>query len=306
MLTALVLKSVGASYTVWNNQIGLHTCGIKGKLKLQQSKLNNPIAVGDEVELELYEEEYLIKAIVPRRNYIIRESVHKTEHQHIVASNLDLILIVMSYKQPRTSLGFLDRILVSSEAYSIPCYILLNKSDTLTETEKMECSDTLLYYDKIGYPGHFTSTISREGIPQLEQLIRGKKVLFIGHSGAGKTSLTNLLFPGFDLKTQNVSSFTQKGVHTTTFAEMHTLDYKTFVVDTPGIKEFGLVDMDSSEISHYFPEMRTLMSQCKYSDCTHTNEPGCRVIASLGNGEILRSRYKSYLSMLHTHVHKRR
>jgi ribosome biogenesis GTPase len=240
----------------------------------------------------------IIQTILPRRNYLIRKSVHKTAEGHLIASNLDQTLLVVTLAFPRTSLGFIDRFLVSAEAFGIPALLIFNKADLYDEELKMIQAELAETYEKLNYRSIRTSTISGEGLKELKEIIKGKKSLFSGHSGVGKSSLLNALAPQFQIKTSEISDFANKGVHTTTFAEMYELEEKTFIIDTPGIKELGIFEITEDELSHFFPEMVAVLGQCKFHNCKHINEPKCTVIEKVKNGEIALSRYQSYLSMI--------
>lgn len=294
-----VIKSTGSWYLVRNSDGEIIQCRLKGKLKLNDIKTTNPVAVGDLVLFD-YEEENLgnIYEILPRKNYIIRKSVHKTGHASLIAANIDQAMVVVTIKLPKTSLGFIDRFLVSAEAYQIPCTLIFNKQDLLNDEEKEIQNELINLYQNIGVESILCSVKDNEGIEAIKSKLANKISLISGHSGVGKSSLINLLIPNLDLQTKEISKFANKGVHTTTFAEMFTLNKNTFIIDTPGIKEIGLVDIESNELSNYFPEMKKLENQCKFNNCVHVNEPNCAVIDALEKNEIALSRYKSYLSML--------
>ena len=278
----------------------MHHCRLRGKFKNQGLKVSNPLAVGDEVEFTVEEQTEgagVIHHIAPRRNYIIRRSVHKTEHAHIVAANLDQALLVVTLASPATSFGFIDRFLVTAEAYHIPVTLLFNKTD-LYDADLAEYQDQILHmYGRLGYPGLRCSAQNGEGLSDNDGLLDGKVSLLSGHSGVGKSTLINALVPDLDLKTAEISQFSDKGVHTTTYAEMLEVRPGTYLIDTPGIKELGLVDMKAGELAHYFPEMRALLGQCRYHNCQHLHEPGCAVREAVDKGRIALPRYDSYLSM---------
>ncbi|MCS6820902.1 MAG: ribosome small subunit-dependent GTPase A [Microscillaceae bacterium] len=300
-MQGLVMRTTGSWYDVLAENQEIIKCRLRGKTKLQDLKVTNPIAVGDVVtfEPEPYNpKQGVITAIAPRENYIIRQSVHKKGHGHIIAANIDQAVLMVTLAMPRTSLGFIDRFLVSAEAFRIPTVLVFNKLDLLDE-ELLNYQQLLKnLYESLGYPCIFTSVLTKQGIEQFEQMLTGKKTLLSGHSGVGKSSLINAIAPHLNLKTREVSTFANKGVHTTTFATMYQLQTNTFLIDTPGIKELGLIDMEQWEISHYFPEMRKLLNQCRYHNCLHLNEPQCRVLEAVEQGNIALSRYESYLSML--------
>ncbi|GAA4314820.1 ribosome small subunit-dependent GTPase A [Nibribacter koreensis] len=296
-----VIKSTGSWYLVRNHaDLQLYRCRLRGKFKNKGLKVSNPIAVGDEVTLELEGNEGhgVITEIAVRRNYIIRKSTHKAHHAHIVASNLDQAFLVVTLASPRTSFGFIDRFLVTAEAYQIPTTLLFNKSDLYDKDAQAYLKQVMALYSQIGYPGISCSAHSGEGIEEIKGLLKDKTTLLSGHSGVGKSTLINVLVPDLDLKTTEISAFSDKGVHTTTFAEMFEVEPGTYLIDTPGIKELGVVEMKREEIGLYFPEIRDMRSQCKYHNCLHLNEPGCAVQAAVKAGKIALPRYESYLSLL--------
>jgi len=296
-----VTKSTGSWYEVKTETGEILQARLRGKFKMKGLKVNNPLAVGDLVELEKEEankEAALISKILDRKNYIIRKSTRKNGFSHILASNLDQTLLVATLSFPRTSLGFIDRFLVSAESFRIPSLLVFNKQDLMTSEDIEYCELLMEMYRSLGYGAFLISAEKDLGLEALKQELEGKSTLIAGHSGVGKSTLMNKLIPGLSLKTGEVSTFANKGTHTTTFAEMFEINPTSKIIDTPGIKELGLVDMESTEISHYFPEMRDYLGQCKYNNCTHTNEPKCAVLEALIAGEISDSRYNSYLSIL--------
>lgn len=299
-----VFKSTGSWYTVQTEDGQNFQCRLRGKFKQQGLKTNNPIAVGDEVMIDETGEEKgaaVIKEILPRTNYIIRKSTRKSGFSHILASNIDRAIVLATITFPRTSQGFIDRFLVSAESFRIPATVLLNKKDLYKEKELHKAQHLIDLYTNLGYPCQLISAQDKDDIEQVRHMIKGQTTLISGHSGVGKSTLMNALAPDLQLRTGEVSTFANKGTHTTTFAEMFALDTDTFLIDTPGIKELGLVDMTDAEISHYFPEMRAFLGACKFHNCKHINEPGCRVIQALKEAEIDESRYLSYLSILEDH-----
>lgn len=305
---AFVTKTTGSFYQIRLSDGQEHLAVLRGKNKLKESRVNNPIAVGDFVlcEPENHEEgKWVIHDILERENYLVRNSTHKKGFSHIIASNLDQIIIVASLVTPRTSLGFIDRITVSAESYRIPVIILLNKSDLFDEDLAAFAEDIKMIYQDADYPVLFTSTITQEGIEELKTLIQNKKSLFTGHSGAGKSSLLNTLDPNLNLRTSEISAHSEKGIHTTTFAEMFHVGDETFLIDTPGIKELGINEIEDQELHHFFPEMRKYFNQCKFHNCRHLNEPGCAVKQAIEEGYISDSRYNSYLSILENEDNRR-
>jgi ribosome biogenesis GTPase len=297
----IVFRSTGSWYEVRDENRIMYQCRLKGKFKIQNLKVTNPIAVGDVVGFEIEDEETLtgtINEIELRKNYIIRQSVHKTAHGHLIATNMDQAILIVTLTFPKTSLGFIDRFLVSSEAFRIPTILVFNKID-LADDDDREMHEALMYlYESLGYQCLLTSTITGEGMDKLKEILDKKYSLFSGHSGVGKSSLLNNLVPELDLATSEISTFANKGVHTTTFAEMFEIWEDTYLIDTPGIKELGLIDLENEHISHYFPEMRKKLGDCKFHNCQHINEPKCAVKEAVGSGEISESRYASYLSMM--------
>ncbi|RYY12833.1 MAG: ribosome small subunit-dependent GTPase A [Cytophagaceae bacterium] len=301
-MTGIVVKSTGSWYVVRDPATGqLYRCRLRGKFKNKGLKVSNPLAVGDGVEFELPEQSEgagVIHTIAPRRNYIIRRSVHKSEHAHIVAANLDQALLLVTLVSPATSFGFIDRFLVTAEAYHLPALLIFNKSDLYDD-------DTLDYqrqiagmYASVGYPSVLCSAETGDNVAAVAALLPNKVSLLSGHSGVGKSTLINELVPDLDLKTAEISAFSDKGKHTTTFAEMLEIVPGTYLIDTPGIKELGLVDVPAAELAGYFPEMRALLNQCRYHNCRHVHEPGCAVIEAVDQGRLAVPRYESYLSML--------
>jgi len=296
-----VVKSTGSWYVV---KVGdrFISARLKGKFKQEDLKLTNPIAVGDWVELEkeVGQETAVIKEILPRENYVIRKSTRKQHFSHIIASNLDQAILVITMKKPRTSLGFIDRFLVSTESFRIPAVLVVNKMDQLEGEEEEEwLQDIHEIYEPLGYKVLEVSALKDQDLKvKFLPLIQGKSSLIAGHSGVGKSTLLNALIPEAAQQTQEVSGYSSKGVHTTTFAEMFFLPEGGDLIDTPGIKEFGILDVEDTELSHYFPEMRQFIGQCKYNNCTHTNEPGCIVIQKMEEGYIHPYRYRSYVNIL--------
>lgn len=299
MKRGVVVKSTGKFYRVLSEDGEEMECTIRGKFRTQGLRTTNPVAVGDHVEIDVEKEGIgVITHIDERKNYIIRKSVNLSKEAHIVASNIDQAILLITLKAPDTSFGFADRFLVTAEAYGIPVKMVINKMDVYDEKILLKVQKWIDIYTAIGYPCYKMSAETGEGIDAIIELMKDKVTLISGHSGAGKSTLVNRIEPGLQLKTSEVSESHNKGKHTTTFAEMFPLSIGGFIIDTPGIKGFGLVDMEKEMLSHYFPEMFELLSDCKFHNCQHMNEPGCAVKKALEAGEIAESRYKSYLSLL--------
>jgi len=305
-MKGLVTKSTGSWYRVKAEDGQEMDARLRGKFKLDDKKITNPIAVGDEVIMEPQRDEWVIVDIIERKNYIVRQSPRKKHHDHLIATNLDQAVMIATLKQPRTSLGFIDRFLVTLEAFRIPGVIIFNKMDLLNEEELDEAGYlSFIYEQKVGYPCLRASFLEGNLSDELSNVFKGKRTLLSGHSGSGKSTLINLLVPGADQKTAQISSFANKGVHTTTFAEMFFIDENSAVIDTPGIKELGLAEIEKDELAHYFPEMRAYLGECKFHNCLHVNEPGCAVHAALEEGKITQERFYSYLSMLEDEDNRR-
>lgn len=296
-MTGIVLKSTGSWYEVLVGTT-LMQARVRGKLRLDDIKETNPVAVGDWVTIEAEGINGVISEIQPRKNQMLRQSVKKTGHSHVLAANVDQVLLMATLKQPRTSLGFIDRFLVSAESFRIPQVLLFNKKDLVNESSLEDQNILIKLYSSLNVITHSLQAVS-DDLAFVHQLLSDKVTLIAGHSGVGKSTLLNRLSSTIQQSTGKISSFSNKGTHTTTFAEMFPLNESTFIIDTPGIKEWGLVDMAPQEISDYFVEMRELRLQCKYgSKCLHLQEPKCAVMAAVENGEIAVSRYESYLSMV--------
>lgn len=297
-MRGLVLKSTGSWYDVLGDDRHFYKSRVRGKLRLEGIKETNPIAVGDYVEFSVEGDEGIISDIELRENFIVRQSVKKTGHSHVIAANIDQALVVVTLAFPRTSLGFIDRFIVAAESFRIPQVIVFNKSDLLDTEQQIEVENLVLLYERLGVRCLVTSAKEVQQ-PEVRAIIKGKKTLLAGHSGVGKSTLINKLSDNITQATSEISDFSSKGTHTTTFAEMFQLDDTTFIIDTPGIKELGLVDMEPEEVSDYFIEMRALRAECKFgARCLHVNEPKCAVIEAVQQGTVAKSRYESYISIV--------
>lgn len=300
-MRATVYKSTGSWYTVKDDAGQWHNARMKGIFKIDNITSTNPVAVGDEVEVEIEDEAEktaMITEIHPRNNYINRQSPRLKHQHHIVASNLDQSLLVATLKEPRTSQGFIDRFLVASEMFHVKALIAFNKSDLFKKKEQEKFEQMKEMYESVGYKVFLTSSKENTGIEELKKELKDKTTLISGHSGVGKSSLLNVIFPDMNLKTQEISGWSGKGQHTTTFAEMFDLSFGGRIIDTPGMREFGLVDVSKQEISHYFPEMRVRLNDCQFNNCLHVNEPGCAIKEAVANGEISEDRYVSYVNIM--------
>lgn len=298
-MTGLVVKSTGSWYAVRLANAEVIECRLKGKIRLDDRKTTNPVAVGDTVDIERnIDGNNQITNIHPRKNYIIRKSINLSKQAHIIASNLDQAILVATIVAPRTSLGFIDRFLVTAEAYGIPAIIIFNKKDVLDE-EMLELQQEMMdLYANIGYECYSVSSFDKKDIEFLKTLLKDKITLLSGHSGVGKSTLVNAIEPRLDLKTGDISSAHLKGMHTTTFAELFPLSFGGDIIDSPGIKELGLVEMKKEEVGQYFLEIHKASSNCKFNNCLHVNEPHCAVLKAVEEGTISRERYQSYLGIL--------
>jgi len=293
-MKGVVIKSTGSWYTVLAESGEKVECRTKGKLRLEESKATNPIAVGDNV---IFENDS-IEEILPRKNYIIRKATNLSKQTHVIAANIDRAYLLVTLALPKTSTGFIDRFLMTAEAYQIPSTIIFNKTDIYTDEGLEELNYLKAIYEKIGYECFSVSAREEQSVTFLKEKLKGKVNLVAGHSGVGKTTLINALQPGLDLKTAEISESNSKGIHTTTFAEMFLLDNGGFIIDTPGIKEFGVVNVEKNELSHFFPEIFKKSKECKFSSCLHVNEPKCAVIEAVEREEIAPSRYNSYVGII--------
>ena len=298
MINGVVYRSTGSWYDVKLEDGTLIKSRIKGKFRTKGLRTTNPLAVGDYVHLIKNDiGEYIVDEIQERKNYIIRKSVNLSKEAHIIASNIDLAVLLVTISNPATATGFIDRFTVTAEAYHIPLHIVFNKIDIYSETEKKTLHEWESTYSKANYNNLCISAKTGEGLNKLSALIADKTTLIAGNSGAGKSTLINQIIPNLALKTGNISTTHMTGKHTTTFAEMFDVNESTRIIDTPGIKGFGLVDFKKEELGMYFPEMMALLDQCKFHNCKHINEPGCEVLNQLKQGNLSISRYQSYLSM---------
>jgi ribosome biogenesis GTPase len=300
-LKGIVYKSTGSWYILKGDDNRFHQARLKGKFKIDDITSTNPIAVGDLVEFELENEEggnVIITELHPRRNYVNRISPANKRMHHIIASNIDQSVLIATIKDPKTSMGFIDRFLVTCEAFHIPAIVLFNKADIYREKELKIFHGRKEIYERIGYRVLLTSVNSGEGITELKKELENRSTLFSGHSGVGKSSLINAILGDSNIRTSEVSSWSGKGMHTTTFAEMYDLPFGGKIIDTPGMREFAIADIERSELSHYFPEMRIVLNDCQYNNCMHINEPSCAVKNAVMNGQISEERYISYCSIL--------
>ncbi|MEZ5046407.1 MAG: ribosome small subunit-dependent GTPase A [Chitinophagaceae bacterium] len=298
MLRALIYKSTGTWYKAKTAEGNMLNCRIKGKFKADKEITStNPIAVGDSVRLQIEDDDATIVEIEKRKNYIIRQSPHNKHQKHIVAANLDQSMIVATIKNPRTSTGFIDRFLVSCEAYHIAAILVFNKADTYDDEDLKYYQYLKTLYEQIGYPVFLISAIEQEGLSQIMDVCKDKISLISGHSGVGKSTLLSVFLPDKDITTQSVSAWSGKGMHTTTYAEMYDLPMGGQIIDTPGIRELGIINMKRDELSGYFPEMKRLLSACKFNNCSHHHEPDCAIIDAVKKQIISEERYINYLKI---------
>jgi len=300
-MQGVVYRSTGSWYSVKDAQGNVWNARMKGVFKLDNITSTNPIAVGDVVDFELENENestVTITKIHDRRNYINRQSPRVKSQHHIVAANVDQSLLIATLKEPRTSQGFIDRFLVACEMYHVPAIVVFNKLDLYKEKDFEKFEHLRNMYETTGYRVVGMSLKKGEGVETLQEILSGKISLISGHSGVGKSTFINHVLPGMQIRTQDVSGWSGKGQHTTTFAEMYELPFGGKIIDTPGMKEFGLVDIEKSEVSGYFPEMRERINQCQFNNCMHMNEPGCAIKEAVMNGEIDEDRYVSYYNIV--------
>lgn len=296
----VVLKSTGSEYEVMLESGEICIARLRGKFRMNGIKTTNPVVVGDNVEIstETNDSFFSIIAIFPRKNYIVRKSIRLSKISHIIAANIDKAFLVVTIASPRTSSGFIDRFLTAAEAYRIPVEIIFNKIDLYSPQELELLAKFKLLYSSIGYPCFETSVTENIGIEVIKNRMKNNTSLISGHSGVGKSTLINCIEENLNIKIGEISDVHLKGKHTTTFAQMHPLSFGGFIIDSPGIKEFGLIDYNKNEIGHYFVEIREKMNQCRFNNCTHNHEPGCAVKEAVENGEISKIRYKNYLAIL--------
>ncbi len=295
------MRTTGSWHLVRTDDGSLVSCRLRGKMRTRGIRTTNPVAVGDHVEIEAVagEPQGTITHVLERENYIIRRATKLSHESHIIAANIDQVALVATLAFPRTSTGFIDRFLVTAEAYHIPAIIIFNKTDLYDNVLKEALQQVVRIYEQAGYPVLAVSAAGGSGIDDLRAVLENRTSLLSGHSGVGKSTLINVLEPGLNLKVKEISSYHLKGQHATTFAEMFPLSGGGYIIDTPGIKEFGLTDFDRNEVAERFPEMRALMHDCRYNNCSHVHEPGCAVIRAVEAGEIAFSRYENYLRIYH-------
>jgi ribosome biogenesis GTPase len=301
----VVLKSTGKWYNIELDNGDTIQCGIRGKIRLQGLKSTNPVAVGDRVEIvKEADGNGVIRKIEERHNFIVRKSINLSKQQHILAANIDRAYLMVTLVAPETYTAFIDRFLVAAESFRIPVSLLFNKMDLYFEAHLPIVENVIALYEKIGYPCHKISAKKKENLDFLREDINGNQVMIAGHSGTGKSTLINALDSSLDIKTAQLSMHHLQGLHTTTFAEMHKLKTGGYIVDTPGIKAFGVIDLDKKVMSHYFPEMRALLNECKFHNCQHLNEPNCAVKQAVDTGEIAESRYATYRDLMTEDQHQ--
>ncbi len=303
MLQGIVIRSTGSWYTVKTDEGSVMDCKVKGNFRLRGIRSTNPVAVGDRVQVITGRDgSAYICEVAERRNYIVRRASNLSKESHIIAANIDAAVLVITVEHPRTNLVFVDRFLATAEAYGVPVYIAINKSDIYADEEMEYALGVKLLYNTVGYETELVSAETGEGLQWLRERLTDKLTLFSGNSGVGKSSLINLLIPGLNQKTAALSVQHDTGMHTTTYSEMFPLPDGGYIIDTPGIKGFGTIDFDPATVAHYFPEIFEASHNCRFGNCTHRNEPGCAVLEALQNHYISESRYASYLNILDDHT----
>ena len=297
-MKGIVVKSTGSWYNVKLENGDVVEARIQGKFRIQGIRSTNPVAVGDVVTIKQDENiNNVITEIADRKNYIVRKSINLSKHSHIIAANIDQAILIVTISQPKTTTGFIDRFLISAEAYHIPTILVFNKIDIYNKVELDELKTLMNIYTKIGYQCIAVSALNNENLEAIKDILKNKTSVVSGHSGVGKSTLLNTIEPTLDLKTSTISEMHEQGKHTTTFAEMFDLSFGGYIIDTPGVKAFGLIDFDKADLSHYFLEMRAILDHCQYSNCQHINEPKCAVKDAVAKNEIADFRYNNYLSM---------
>ncbi len=294
----IVVKSTGSHYMVRMENEEIISCRIRGKMRLEEIKSTNPVAVGDWVMIEREGDEGLIDEVLDRKNYIVRKASNLSKQSHVLAANVDQAILIVTVNYPVTTAVFIDRFLASAEAYGIPVILVFNKSDRYDKRHMMELDHWRVLYESIGYQTISISAKNSEDVELVKDLLRDKVSVIAGHSGVGKSTLINRIEPGLNLKTAEISDAHHQGKHTTTYAEMHRLTFGGYIIDTPGVRGFGLINIEKEELSHYFREIFAVSKECQFNNCTHANEPGCAVQKSVKSGDIALSRYHSYLNIL--------
>jgi ribosome biogenesis GTPase len=299
MKQGMVMKSTGNWYDILSEDGNMIQARMGGKIRLDELKTTNPVAVGDQVELTMEtNHDYIIRQIMPRTNYVVRQSPRKKHNLHLIASNVDHALLIVTVIEPNLKMGFIDRFLLMTEPYNIPVTIVFNKSDLYKAKENKIYDRVHHIYTKIGYAVVKTSTMTREGLDTIKEILTDKKVLISGQSGVGKSSLINAIVPGYEIRVGDISDHSGKGQHTTTFAEMHKWQANSFIIDTPGIKTLSFNNLEVMDVAHNFREFFLVSPDCKFNDCTHRNEPNCAVKKAVENGEINELRYNNYLQII--------
>ncbi|MGN0028157.1 MAG: ribosome small subunit-dependent GTPase A [Marinilabiliaceae bacterium] len=294
----VVIRSTGSSYSVRSDEGETFECRLKGRMRLNGIRSTNPVAVGDRVVFSVEERDCVISEVCDRRNYIVRRSTNLSKQSHVIAANVDQALLVTTINHPETSTVFIDRFLASAEAYGVPVVIVFNKVDVYSDEEMEELSYRETVYQSIGYTTLRVSALNGIGIDVLKDALSGRISAIAGHSGVGKSTLVNTLEPGLDIRTSSISEANNSGRHTTTFAEMHHLSFGADIIDTPGIRGFGIINIDRAEVAHYFRDIFKFAGECRFPNCTHTHEPGCAVVKAVEDGLIAPTRYDSYVNIM--------